>query len=382
MLPMLLDAAGFQQAANITRDEFMYAMMQSLIPPAVGMFNGAALWNADAANKTADQLQVLKANGMFASVAAVVAPVTVPIVAAPVPSSNGITYSLCTTEPAPNPDEFPAEMNQTLALRFLGVSSGWLDKRVKEKLISWRKDSQNQLYTLYKKDDLLALMDLPIYKFRKRNGYIGGVLKSHVKQKPGTNTAYPPMEKRTDDLLGDHAAHDYLGITQGILALTRKDGSGPAWLNVDGVPKYRICDLDTFKAQMDKDKLPRVVAQVIRRPETVTQESARTIDVNDAATFLGVTRKTMQNFRTHGTGPAHEKRDGRLYYSITDLRAYQDSAPRALQSARHMLAYAKTHPAEMAKRTVTMRKGLAKSKTSGARPAKKSATLGGQAIRH
>lgn len=43
-----------------------------------------------------------------------------------------------------------------------------------------------------------------------------------------------------------------------------------------------------------------------------------------AAEFLGVAKRTMQDWRTHGRGPAYYKLGKRVVYDATDLQGYLD----------------------------------------------------------
>ena len=42
----------------------------------------------------------------------------------------------------------------------------------------------------------------------------------------------------------------------------------------------------------------------------------------EAASFLGLSDRTLEKHRTYGTGPAYRKLGGRVVYSLEDLQAW------------------------------------------------------------
>jgi predicted DNA-binding transcriptional regulator AlpA len=48
----------------------------------------------------------------------------------------------------------------------------------------------------------------------------------------------------------------------------------------------------------------------------------------DAAAFLGLSSRTLEKHRSHGTGPAFRKLGGRVVYAISDLHAWAALAAR------------------------------------------------------
>jgi len=44
----------------------------------------------------------------------------------------------------------------------------------------------------------------------------------------------------------------------------------------------------------------------------------------EAASFLGLSGRTLEKHRTYGTGPAYRKLGGRVVYSVDDLQAWAD----------------------------------------------------------
>lgn len=50
----------------------------------------------------------------------------------------------------------------------------------------------------------------------------------------------------------------------------------------------------------------------------------RYLRTEEAGRFLGVSGRTLEKHRSHGTGPAYRKIGGRVIYSIADLQAWAD----------------------------------------------------------
>ena len=48
----------------------------------------------------------------------------------------------------------------------------------------------------------------------------------------------------------------------------------------------------------------------------------------DAARLLGLSGRTLEKHRTHGTGPRYRKLGGRVVYTIEDLQAWADTGLR------------------------------------------------------
>jgi len=55
-------------------------------------------------------------------------------------------------------------------------------------------------------------------------------------------------------------------------------------------------------------------------PENLTSE--------EAAEFLGLSPKTLPNWRSHGRGPVYRKHGRKVIYNISDLRAWSDAQAR------------------------------------------------------
>lgn len=50
----------------------------------------------------------------------------------------------------------------------------------------------------------------------------------------------------------------------------------------------------------------------------------RFLRTKEAATFLGLSPRTLEKHRTYGTGPLFHKLGGRVVYAIDDLEAWAD----------------------------------------------------------
>ncbi|KSB91686.1 transcriptional regulator [Caulobacter vibrioides] len=54
----------------------------------------------------------------------------------------------------------------------------------------------------------------------------------------------------------------------------------------------------------------------------------RYLRTQEAARFLGLSHRTLEKHRTHGTGPGYRKLGGRVVYAIDDLTAWADRGAR------------------------------------------------------
>lgn len=59
------------------------------------------------------------------------------------------------------------------------------------------------------------------------------------------------------------------------------------------------------------------------RPDLATLPP-RYLRTKEAATFLGLSPRTLEKHRTYGTGPAYRKLGGRVVYAVDDLQAWAD----------------------------------------------------------
>jgi predicted DNA-binding transcriptional regulator AlpA len=54
----------------------------------------------------------------------------------------------------------------------------------------------------------------------------------------------------------------------------------------------------------------------------------RFVRTQQAATYLGLSHRTLEKHRTYGTGPSYRKLGGRVLYAIDDLQAWADRGAR------------------------------------------------------
>jgi predicted DNA-binding transcriptional regulator AlpA len=64
--------------------------------------------------------------------------------------------------------------------------------------------------------------------------------------------------------------------------------------------------------------------------------TARFVRTHEAARLLGLSARTLEKYRCHGTGPVFRKLGGRVVYAIDDLDAWADqSACRSTSDPRY-----------------------------------------------
>ncbi|MEI9986592.1 MAG: helix-turn-helix domain-containing protein [Aliidongia sp.] len=56
------------------------------------------------------------------------------------------------------------------------------------------------------------------------------------------------------------------------------------------------------------------------------QLAARYVRTHEAARLLGLSARTLEKYRCHGSGPTFRKLGGRVVYAISDLEAWADQA--------------------------------------------------------
>lgn len=54
--------------------------------------------------------------------------------------------------------------------------------------------------------------------------------------------------------------------------------------------------------------------------------AARYVKTHEAARLLGLSARTLEKYRCHGSGPTFRKLGGRVVYAIDDLEAWADQA--------------------------------------------------------
>ncbi len=61
-------------------------------------------------------------------------------------------------------------------------------------------------------------------------------------------------------------------------------------------------------------------------PDRLAGISARYVRTHEAARLLGLSARTLEKYRCHGSGPTFRKLGGRVVYAIDDLEAWADQA--------------------------------------------------------
>jgi len=54
--------------------------------------------------------------------------------------------------------------------------------------------------------------------------------------------------------------------------------------------------------------------------------AARYVRTHEAARLLGISARTLEKYRCHGSGPTFRKLGGRVVYAVSDLEAWADHA--------------------------------------------------------
>ena len=61
-------------------------------------------------------------------------------------------------------------------------------------------------------------------------------------------------------------------------------------------------------------------------PDRSAQFTTRYVRTHEAARLLGISPRTLEKYRCHGSGPTFRKLGGRVVYAIDDLEAWADHA--------------------------------------------------------
>ena len=56
------------------------------------------------------------------------------------------------------------------------------------------------------------------------------------------------------------------------------------------------------------------------------QLATRYVRTHEAARMLGISPRTLEKYRCHGSGPTFRKLGGRVVYAVDDLEAWADKA--------------------------------------------------------
>lgn len=78
--------------------------------------------------------------------------------------------------------------------------------------------------------------------------------------------------------------------------------------------------------------------------DRAAQFAARYVRTNEAARILGLSPRTLEKYRCHGSGPTFRKLGGRVVYAVDDLEAWADQAAcRSTSDPRYVEARAAGH---------------------------------------
>jgi predicted DNA-binding transcriptional regulator AlpA len=61
-------------------------------------------------------------------------------------------------------------------------------------------------------------------------------------------------------------------------------------------------------------------------PDRLAELTTRYVRTHEAARLLGISPRTLEKYRCHGSGPTFRKLGGRVVYAIDDLEAWADKA--------------------------------------------------------
>jgi hypothetical protein len=61
-------------------------------------------------------------------------------------------------------------------------------------------------------------------------------------------------------------------------------------------------------------------------PDRTAPVATRYVPTHEAASLLGISPRTLEKYRCHGSGPTFRKLGGRVVYSIDDLEVWADQA--------------------------------------------------------
>ena len=76
-------------------------------------------------------------------------------------------------------------------------------------------------------------------------------------------------------------------------------------------------------------------------PDRLASFAAKFLRTNDAARLLGLSPRTLEKYRCHGSGPTFRKLGGRVVYALSDLEAWTDQAAcRSTSDPRYVAARA------------------------------------------
>ena len=67
-------------------------------------------------------------------------------------------------------------------------------------------------------------------------------------------------------------------------------------------------------------------------PDRAAQLATRYVRTHEAARILGISPRTLEKYRCHGSGPTFRKLGGRVVYAVDDLQSWVQSAAKASTS--------------------------------------------------
>ena len=133
------------------------------------------------------------------------------------------------------------------------------------------------------------------------------------------------MARRRIRYLTTEQAAAHVGLSPRTLERYRVRGGGPPFLSYCNRVHYLRSDLDDWVAgrrrRSTSDKAGVAGMRGTREEKGESTDGDR-LSVNEAAAFLGASRRTLDRYRAKGVGPAFEKVDGRVYYPRSGIEAW------------------------------------------------------------
>jgi predicted DNA-binding transcriptional regulator AlpA len=128
----------------------------------------------------------------------------------------------------------------------------------------------------------------------------------------------------------------FLGLSPRTVEKHRINGTGPKYSKIGGRIIYAMADLEKWVELGIKKSTGGIT--ILERSEIIAADAKTAqheqLDTREAARFLGLSRRTVEKYRTDGTGPKHSKVGGRFIYAISDLREWVElSAKRSTARA-------------------------------------------------
>jgi len=100
------------------------------------------------------------------------------------------------------------------------------------------------------------------------------------------------------------------------------------------------------------------VAWRIRMSVRPASFATQYVSTREAARLLGISARTLENYRSLGVGPIFRKLGGRVVYGVCDLEAWADQAAcRSTSDPRYVAAQGSASPGRQASRPVDCKPG-------------------------